>query len=178
MKIQFYLLGLLIRCGPQHGYRLKQYISEGIADFSRIKLPAIYYHLNRLLEDGYVSGTVDKEGNRPEKIVYAITENGRSYFNTLIGKILAEEFQTEFNLDGVLYFFEPGEKDFILDSLKNKRIEISEKFNSLSRHRTYVLKGLPEGTAFLAGEIFNHHLYHHEAELKWLDEIIEGLSTD
>ncbi len=178
MKIPFYLLGLLIRYGPQHGYSLKQYISEGIADFSKIKLPTIYYNLNRLLENGYVTASVDREGNRPEKTIYAITEKGRNYFSTLLGEILREEFQTEFNLDGVLYFYQLGDMEYILNSLKCRRKELTEQSRSLTRHREKVIQGVPNHAKFLTEAIFNHHLYHLEAEHKWLTEVIEGLSAD
>jgi len=178
MKIPFYLLGLLIRYGPQHGYSLKQYISEGIADFSKIKLPSIYYNLNKLLENGYVTASVDREGNRPEKTIYAITDQGRKYFSTLLGEIVAEEFQTEFNLDGVLYFYELGDMEYILNALQRRQKELTEKSGSLTRHREKVLKDVPDHAEFFTKAIFNHHLYHLEAELKWLAEVIGGLSTD
>lgn len=47
MKVPFYILGLLMRYGPQHGYNIKQLVSDGISDFAKIKLPTIYYHLKK-----------------------------------------------------------------------------------------------------------------------------------
>ncbi|WP_088187115.1 PadR family transcriptional regulator [Desulfosporosinus sp. FKA] len=83
MKIPFYLLNLLLRYGPQLGYRLNKIIEEEISDFSKIKLPTIYYHLDKLKEKEYVTETLDKDRNRPEKFVYSITEMGKEYFNEL-----------------------------------------------------------------------------------------------
>ena len=37
--IPLYILGFLLRYGPQHGYQIKKLISEQMADFTSIKLP-------------------------------------------------------------------------------------------------------------------------------------------
>lgn len=86
MSVPFYLLGLLIRFGPQHGYRLKQMVEDEIADFAKIKMPNIYYHLNKLCEEGYLNSIQNREGNRPEKSVYQITDEGKAYFGKLAKK--------------------------------------------------------------------------------------------
>ena len=67
MIIPFYILGLLQRFGPQHGYQIKKIISEQLADFTQIKLPVIYYHLEKMTQDELISPDCEKNGNRPEK---------------------------------------------------------------------------------------------------------------
>jgi len=52
------ILGLLQRFGPQHGYYIKKLISEELADFTQIKLPTIYYHLEKMNADGLLFATV------------------------------------------------------------------------------------------------------------------------
>ena len=121
MKIPFYLLGLLIRYGPQHGYRLKQIIEETISDFAKIKLPTIYYHLDKLKENGYVAETTDKEGNRPEKMVYTITDKGEEYYDELLMKQLTESYSPEFSIDGVLYFRDRADHNTLLEELVRKK---------------------------------------------------------
>ncbi|WP_243158096.1 PadR family transcriptional regulator [Aminipila terrae] len=104
MKIQFYILGLLLRYGPQHGYMLMQKVEEQISDFAHIKLPAIYYHLDKLNQNGYISAACQKDGNRPEKTVYSITAEGEKYFDGLLKKMQAEELKLELPFDGIIFF--------------------------------------------------------------------------
>ena len=63
--IPLYVLGLLQRYGPQHGYQLKKNISEELEDFTQIKLPSIYYHLEGMAKNGLLSASSEKTDNRP-----------------------------------------------------------------------------------------------------------------
>uniref|UniRef100_UPI000AEE63EC PadR family transcriptional regulator n=1 Tax=Clostridium sp. NkU-1 TaxID=1095009 RepID=UPI000AEE63EC len=65
--IPLYILGLLQRYGPQHGYQIKKIIAEQLSDFTQIKLPTIYYHLEKMETDGLLSANREKSGSRPEK---------------------------------------------------------------------------------------------------------------
>lgn len=176
MKIPFYLLGLLLRYGPQHGYRMKQIIEERISDFAKIKLPTIYYHLDKLKEKGYVIETLDRDGNRPEKMVYTITASGREYFDELFDKQLKESYSPEFPLDGVLYFRERIDDSELYIELNSRKQDILRKLATLNRHKSNTLSSIPEQGRFSAEAIFEHHLCHLEAELAWLEKTMEGLS--
>ena len=176
MKITFYVLGLLLRYGPQHGYRLKQIIEETISDFTKIKLPTIYYHLNRLKEQGYVMEELDKDGNRPEKMVYTITEEGIRHYEDLFKIHLKESYSPEFLLDGVLYFAEGDKKSEVKNELELKEKELSLKLKNLEKHKDISIRNIHELGRFSAEAIFEHHRCHLEAELQWMRTIIEGLS--
>jgi DNA-binding PadR family transcriptional regulator len=176
MKIPFYLLGLLIRYGPQHGYSLKQIIEETISDFAKIKLPTIYYHLDKLKENGYVAETTGKEGNRPEKIVFTITDKGKKYYDELFIRQLSENYSPEFALDGVLYFTDRVDHDLLLKDLMKKELELAEKIRTLGFHKDHCLKYIDDPGRFSAEAIFEHHRIHLQAELEWLKKTIKGLS--
>jgi DNA-binding PadR family transcriptional regulator len=176
MKIPFYLLGLLIRYGPQHGYSLKQLIEERISDFAKIKLPTIYYHLQKLKEQGYVSESLDKDGNRPEKYVYTITEKGYQYFDILFDKQLRESYSPEFALDGVLFFTERIDKERLLIELQTKKEVLLERISQLEFHKKMAMERMPDPGRLPANLIFEHHEDHLRAELSWLDKAIKGLS--
>jgi Predicted transcriptional regulators len=175
MKIPFYLLGLLIRYGPQHGYRLKQIIEETVSDFAKIKLPTIYYHLNKLKEQGYVTETMDRDGNRPEKMVYSITVAGREHYGSLFIKQLKESYSPEFALDGVLYFRDCAKRDELLRELERKQDDLEKKLKALKQHENSSLENMEESWRFSAEAIFEHHRIHLEAELIWLKKLTQGL---
>lgn len=170
MKAQLYILGLLMRYGPQHGYRLKQTVEEEISDFAQIRLPTIYYHLDKLKENGYVSATSDKDGNRPEKTVFSITEDGEKYFYILLKKIQVEELSLELPLDGAIFFRERIDKNVFSATIKNAKITMESKLEKLVARRDSTLQVIPDIGKLSAQAIFNHHIYHLQAELEWLKE--------
>lgn len=175
MKIPFYILGLLLRYGPQHGYRLKQIIDDTISDFAKIKLPTIYYHLDKLKNQGYITETPDKYGNRPEKMVYSITDKGTKYFDDLLAKQLKESYSPEFPIDGVLYFIEKTDRNNLLKELIYKKTELSNKIEALEKHKENALNNMPQIGRPSAEIIFQHHILHLKAELEWLEITIKGL---
>lgn len=175
MKIPYYLLGFLIRFGRQHGYSLKETISREVADFAKIKLPTIYYNLERLKEQGYVTAAVEKEGNRPEKTVYEITDPGRQYFGHLTEEILKESYEPEFTLDAVLYFLDLADTQKLAESLIKRQSILRASISATQRHHEAVLAQIPKDAAFLAESIFDHHLCHMQAELNWTIKVFKGL---
>lgn len=175
MKIQFYVLGLLLTYGPQHGYMLMQKVEQQISDFAKIKLPTLYYHLDKLNEKEYISATYEKDGNRPEKTVYSITPNGEKYFYELLKKLQAEELKLELPFDGVIFFQDRIDKNEFGQSIKSAILSIEAKLNRVIAHRQDVLCVIPEAGKSGTIAIFNHHIYHLEAELKWLKEIEKGI---
>jgi Predicted transcriptional regulators len=171
MKVPFYILGLLLRYGPQHGYMLKQIVEEQISDFAQIKLPTIYYHLEKLKEKGYVIATAQKDGNRPEKTVYSITETGEKCFYALLKKLQTEEMQLELPLDGVIFFQERVDDQQFSQSINSAIQALEKKLERIIKHRDNVIGVIPDAGKSSAMSIFNHHIYHLQAELKWLKEI-------
>lgn len=175
MQTQFYILGLLLRYGPQHGYLLKQTVEEQISDFAQIKLPTIYYHLEKLNEKGYVSAAFQKDGNRPEKTVYRITEAGENYFYALLKKAQSEELQLELPLDGAIFFREKIDEQAFSQSIRSAIHALDAKLKRVIAHRDHVMRLIPDTGKAGTRAIFSHHIYHLRAELEWLKEIEKGL---
>ena len=176
MKIPFYLLGLLLRNGSQHGYSLKQIVETRIADFAKIKLPTIYYHLDKLHQKGYVTKALDREGSRPEKYVYSITDEGKAQFHTLLERQLHTDDTLEFSLDGVLYFGEHVEDTELLSELRQRKDTLAHKLAALRAHKDQVLATVHPKGRRSSEAIFNHHIVHMEAELTWLNETLKGFT--
>lgn len=177
MKVPFYLLGMLMRFGPQHGYSLKEFVARSVADFANIKLPTIYYHLEKLRQQGFVSATVEKEGNRPEKTVYEITPCGKRHFSALSKKIMEEAYINEFNLDAVLFFIDQVDKAYLVKSLAERKSALEEKIRYTHGHQAAVMGRIPKKSAFWVESIFSHHLCHMEAELAWTSKILEYMTN-
>jgi DNA-binding PadR family transcriptional regulator len=115
--IPLYILGLLQRFGPQHGYQIRKIIAEQLSDFTQIKLPTIYYHLEKMEADGLLSANNEKPGGRPEKTIYTITDKGIMAFKKMIVGLFEFEYRPTFPSDGVFYFSDYIETADILSHL-------------------------------------------------------------
>lgn len=75
----------LLLTGPRHTYEMHRMMIDTHKDFVTGLPRSMYHSVERLLRDGLVvvSGTV-RDGTRPERIVYAITEAGRA---ELVGRV-------------------------------------------------------------------------------------------
>jgi len=97
------LLGLL-RESPKHGYDIKIKISQILSLFAGVQLKSIYYPLRILERKGLVVKKIGKPGNRPQRIVYALTLKGENRFNELLENSILELKRPQFSLDLSLYF--------------------------------------------------------------------------
>ena len=179
MKVPLYILGFLLRFGPQHGYRLKQCL-EDASDFAQIKLPTVYYHLEKMKKKGLVKASQEKEGKRPEKWVYAITDAGKIAFRQMLEDALKSQFQTEFLFDAALYFGDVLEPQHIINAINRRIHNVELILKHLATHQLDVLSQIseqPETTKILEKSLFRHHQYHYQAELTWLKETLKNLEA-
>jgi DNA-binding PadR family transcriptional regulator len=178
MIIPLYILGLLLRFGPQHGYQIKKTIAEQLSDFTRIKLPTIYYHLEKMEAGGLLSACREKPGSRPEKTVYDITDKGRESFQSMLSALLEFEYRPSFPSDAVFYFSDSLEAEDIAAHLKKDVLKLQETIRSIERHQTETMRFVPEEMRAMAHIIFSHHLHHYRAELDWAVESLNSLKGE
>lgn len=77
MPIAHAVLGLLAR-GPSYGYELKGSFEEAIGpQWGSLSIGHLYQVLDRLVRSGLVTSTVVRQQERPDKIVYELTNGGR-----------------------------------------------------------------------------------------------------
>lgn len=167
MKVKLYILGFLKRHGAQHGYALKQLLSRNASDFANIKISNIYYHFDKMCQQGLVSVSLEKEGRRPDRQVYSITKAGEQAFATLLEKSLALPFDFESILDAPLFFSEYADHKQISEAVQNRILQLEEAIDYIQRHRCRVLDEIPDLFHDYAVLLFDHHLIHFKAEMKW-----------
>ena len=71
------ILGLLAD-GPLHGYELKTLYQDQLVPSTTLNFGQVYTTLDRLQRDGWVEHDVVSQQERPDKKVYALTEEGRT----------------------------------------------------------------------------------------------------
>jgi len=174
--IPIYILGLLIRFGPQHGYQIKKTLAEHVSDFTEIKLPTIYYHLEKMEQKGLLGAVREQEGSRPEKTVYTITDKGRKAFITgLQNRLSTLRFRPSFDVDAAFYFGEYLDPEEMRGRLAAYTQELERVLDAVERHRAEVLCHIPEDARSSAEILFNHHILHYRAERTWALDAVKKL---
>ena len=80
MSLKHALLGIL-SFEPMTGYELKQFFDSSVQHFWNAELSQIYPTLKSLEESGFVDMRVEVQQNRPNRKIYAITDEGRAEFD-------------------------------------------------------------------------------------------------
>lgn len=176
--IPLYILGLLLRFGPQHGYQIKKLMEEQLEDFTQIKLPTVYYHLEKMKASGILIASNAKDGARPEKTVYSVSEAGAKYFGELLIQALQIRYRPTFEIDAAFYFSEHVGSSKLIESLNSHAGRLKKTLSIIGGHRAETLQYLPEQARASADIIFKHHILHYQAELDWAEQAVKDLSEE
>jgi DNA-binding PadR family transcriptional regulator len=166
MNRQLLLLGVLLD-GKMHGYKLNEYVEHTMGFYTDLKKPTVYYVLEKLEKDGYVQQKTERQGKRPERRVYQITHEGRTYFLDLLRQHLSGHEQTYYSDDIGIAFLDQlskGEVRQLLAQKQEKILALLQQFREVPDHRgnwRYVI---------------GHNITHLEADVAWLNSIIDELN--
>lgn len=167
MEKKLLILGLLLSHG-MHGYQLNEMLQHNPGTPISLKKSNAYKLLNDMEKDGWVTHTQEQEGNRPQRRVYSVTEEGEAAFYRLLRENLSAQPSPEFpgvvGLD-FLYMLPGKEATALLET----RLEfVEEKFQQLDDIEIDIRQ------SHLASE-YLHKFYANEIE--WLSDIIERLQS-
>jgi DNA-binding PadR family transcriptional regulator len=78
-------LGILARSGPSHGHHIRRVADvTNVGEWGGVSVGALYRELRAMEREGLIEAQrTEKVGNRPERTVYAITDEGRLELTTL-----------------------------------------------------------------------------------------------
>ncbi|MBD3278269.1 MAG: hypothetical protein GF388_08220 [Candidatus Aegiribacteria sp.] len=168
MEKKLLLLGLL-KSSEMHGYRIIKLLENSSAIPIGLTKANGYRLLSVMEKDGWITHRTEKDGNRPKKRVYSLTETGEKAFIDLLRKNLSSLPRPEFpglvglDLIGCL----PSDEASELLSVRLKLLE--EHFHDLDDIPESVMKSHPS--------IRYMHRYY-SAELDWIREMIRGLHNN
>ena len=170
MVVRLILLGILSHNRrPIHGYDIKSKLKEwAVGEYAPLSYGSIYYNLERMENEGLVTSRVVKNGKRPERKLYSITEKGESELMSLLRKNYFEIERPFYPFDIGVSMFKLMPKGEVMEAL-NKRIGVAKEHIDMGLREKAQLEGrIP----FFALAIINHYLYHFEAEKKWLEGLM------
>lgn len=85
MSMKLAILGLLLERN-MHPYEITLVMKERSMDrITKLQMGSLYYAVDKLAQDGYIEALeVIRSSDRPDKTIYAITEQGKALFEQLI----------------------------------------------------------------------------------------------
>ncbi|CCH31275.1 PadR family transcriptional regulator [Actinosynnema sp. NPDC047251] len=161
---------------PMHPYEMAQLMRERYVD-TRVKVRAgsLYHTVERLQDNGYVE-VVDtrRDGRRPERTVYAMTEAGRDAFEQRGRELLGDVVQEyPLYLSGLAVVDELG-RDIALLELEHRVLRLRAMIASDQT----VLAGLEQdGTPQVYWLDWRYATAQRAFELAWTEQLIDDLRT-
>ena len=165
MEKQLLLLGILME-GKMHGYQLNEYVQHVMSLYTNLKKSTTYFVLGQLEKDGYVTHEIEREGKRPERRVYEITEKGKSHFFTLLRESISSYAPTQSSDNiGITFLgkLKASEAKELLKAKKQKVQSEIKKFSEIQNHGGYLKY------------VLYHSLAYLNADLKWINSVFKEL---
>jgi DNA-binding PadR family transcriptional regulator len=167
MENELLILGLL-RNQAMHGYQLMDSIHQVMSVCADLKRPTSYFILGKMKEKSWVTSTTVKDGKRPERKVYQITEAGENAYQA----ILRESLRTPLKMDsrGDIVF------GFIQDLPNEESITLLGERKQLLENDLAEVRSIP---AHFGGPkwVIEHREQTIEREIQWINQIIGRLSN-
>jgi DNA-binding PadR family transcriptional regulator len=174
MSIKYAILGLLAD-RPLHGYELKAAYEEQLVPATQLNYGQVYTTLERLGRDGLVAHEVVSQVERPDKKVYALTDEGRRQLHDWLATPsplnldLRNETFLKLTLSRRLEDVDP------LEVLAIERRSGFERLHEVTGARAEADK---EGTDLSTILLLDLAVLRLEAFLKWLDRCEEVLKQE
>ena len=160
---------------PMHPYEMKSKMKErGHDQVIKIKGGSIYDTVERLEQGGFVQAQeTSREGRRPEKTVYAITEAGRDEILAWLRELLAQPVNEYPQFGAALAFFAALDKDEVLRLLKLRAALLDSQATGDEKVlKNFLDMGLPR-LFLIEGE---YAVAMKRAELDWVRRLIDDIA--
>ncbi|MFN7973591.1 MAG: PadR family transcriptional regulator [Acidobacteriota bacterium] len=164
------LLGILMD-GPQHGYEMRQLMARRMGQIETIPPGTLYYTLSKLERRGLVLMKRDREGNRPERMVYSIAPAGRQRFQELMREAFLVEDRPYSTFDAGYYFMAHGDLEDALHGAERQ----AATFAAMRDHVASLERAYPVRWPFYLDAIKQHTLAVVEAHLSFYGHLQDDL---
>jgi DNA-binding PadR family transcriptional regulator len=167
MERRLLLLGLL-RQEEMHGYQLHEFIERYMQTCVDLKKSTAYYLLDKMEDKGWITSSEEQEGNRPRRQVYRLTAAGEEQFQQLLRENLAGYWPARFAGDVGISFLDALPAEEALPLLQQRRAALAAALTAAQDAPPHA------GTLQL---LLEHQVAHLEAELSWLDRLLDRLAV-
>lgn len=167
------VLGAVKIAQPVHGYDVRrELLTWGVADWAHIQPGSIYHHLRTLERDRLLAvAAVDKEGARPARTSYRLTEDGDAMFAVLLREAFWKVTGRPADLMAGLCFLPYLGRDEAIAALESRINQINDALRSVSFWSPEAYKPAH------VSEVFRLSESRLRGEADWARELIERLRS-
>jgi DNA-binding PadR family transcriptional regulator len=158
-----------------HPYEMASTMRERHYDeFVRLNFGSLYHTVDALERDGWIAPLErEKEGRRPERTIYRLTDSGRKVLTQVIGQIVAEPRREYPHFAaGLMHLHHMGAAQ-AAEHLKQRADALAAKNQKLTRIISQLRE---EGVSRLALIELEHKIAMFEAERTWVRKIEKEIS--
>ncbi len=158
---------------PMHPYEMVSTMRErGKHESVRLRYSSLYSVVEALGREGLISPLeTRREGRRPERTVYELTEAGRTEFLTWLRELLREPVKEYTQFAAGLSFLPALPPDEVAALLEERVRLLEEEVGGMRSRIEAAEQGLPR--LFLVEA--EHELVLREAELEWVRELVRAI---
>jgi len=169
------ILGLLCRHGPQHGYELrKRIVDQHINDISNVQLGSIYAALKKLSTEGLAEQRGrSREGKRPTRTTFAITDLGKKELHSLIANAFTDPQQPERPIDLAVHFSGLLDLEEVIVLLE-ERLHALDGFGSAIDRAQRSTAHEDPAVLEIVRDLSDHFRRVNRAELAWTNRVLEN----
>ena len=160
---------------PMHPYELAATMRERHHDeFVRLNFGTLYHTVEVLERNGWIlPAEREKEGRRPERTVYRLTDAGRDVLLQVVGEILAVPRREYLHFSAGLMFMHHLDKKSATSHLEQRSQALQQKITKLSHLLDELLAS---GHTRLILIELEHKIALLKAERAWVDKIANEIA--
>src|ERR1700731_32880 len=160
---------------PMHPYEMKLKMKErGHDQVIRLKGGSIYDTVERLERGGFIQAQeTSREGRRPERTVYAITETGREEIMAWLRELLAQPVNDYPQFAAALAFFAALDKEEVVRLLQVRTAILESQIAATEQGLENVVKTMGIPRLFLVET--EYQIAMTRAEIEWVRRLIADI---
>lgn len=166
----------LLREQPRHPYEIQRVIRQRHKEFAMGKPRALYHAVDQLVRSGAIEPIeTSREGKRPERTVYQITDVGREDFEAWLHDLIENPIQDYPPFTAAVNFMSHLPVAAVVESLQGRVVALESQIAGLDA----ALRSL-RGTMQLPRLFVIEHEYIRalrHAELEWVKALLDDLQT-
>ncbi len=161
---------------PMHPYQIQRLVRERRKTFAEGKTRSLYHAVERLVADDLIEPVeTSREGRRPERTVYRITEEGREEVGAWLGELLESTARRESGFEAAVSFVGYMSSDEVRDHLAARCVALEAEIAAQAAALRAIDAHMRLPRIVLLETELNIRL--RRAELEWVRELIEDITT-
>jgi DNA-binding PadR family transcriptional regulator len=162
---------------PRHPYDIAFTMQQRHMDkHIKLSLGTLYHVVEQLQRLGWVRSTdTEREGRRPERTVYTLTDEGRLHFQARLRQLIAEPANEYSSFEAGLAFLHQLPREEAVTLLRRRAVALQEQLNQWrSTHEALCVKGLSRLSLLEVELVQDMRRFHIEWARRIAHEIESG----